>query len=396
MARLIPGRLCRVALLLLCHALPAAGQEAWLVTYGPGKEVWERFGHNALWLRDTERDLDHVFSFGYFEIDEPGFHLDFARGRMRYFGSASTPEREFAFYRMRDRSIAIQRLNLDHRQIRQLHGLLYEAIFPIPQYYDYDYFFHNCSTWLRDLIDEVTGGGLRSQFEAWPARMNFRDHIRRLNEDRVGLHIGLNLLLGPEIDRPRSAWEEAFLPGALAHWVGRARVGGEPLVLESEQLYASVTHRRPDSPGGLWWFYGGLGLLSLALILMPLMLGNSFWPLLPWRLAVVVTGLGGLVIVLMWFGTAHDVIAGNAMVLMLNPAWLLVLLPLAGFAARLLWWLLLAGACAGAIVLGWPEGPQYRGELLAWLVPMLAGMFLLARWRPESGSAGAESISRPR
>ena len=25
----------------------------YLVTFGPGPAVWERFGHNALWIRDT-------------------------------------------------------------------------------------------------------------------------------------------------------------------------------------------------------------------------------------------------------------------------------------------------------------------------------------------------------
>ncbi|MFW5816276.1 MAG: hypothetical protein ACOCVP_05415, partial [Wenzhouxiangella sp.] len=70
-------------------------QEAWLVTYGPGEEVWEMFGHNALWLRDPATGLDHTYSFGYFEIDRAGFHLDFARGIMNYYGASSPAEGEF-------------------------------------------------------------------------------------------------------------------------------------------------------------------------------------------------------------------------------------------------------------------------------------------------------------
>ncbi|HSH26330.1 MAG TPA: hypothetical protein VK972_00950, partial [Wenzhouxiangella sp.] len=60
--------------LVLCQGLvlTAQAREAWLVTYGPGQEVWERFGHNAIWLRDAELGLDHVYSFGYFEMDRPG------------------------------------------------------------------------------------------------------------------------------------------------------------------------------------------------------------------------------------------------------------------------------------------------------------------------------------
>ena len=32
--------------------VPANGTEAWLVTFGPGQIYWERFGHNAIWLRE--------------------------------------------------------------------------------------------------------------------------------------------------------------------------------------------------------------------------------------------------------------------------------------------------------------------------------------------------------
>src|SRR5690625_5595600 len=67
-----------VFLMLVSLALPLMAKEAWLVTYGPGHEVWERFGHNAIWLRDSSIGLDHVYSFGYFDMDGPGFYLDFA------------------------------------------------------------------------------------------------------------------------------------------------------------------------------------------------------------------------------------------------------------------------------------------------------------------------------
>ena len=126
---------CRLAgsglaiLLVLMTPVALKAQEAWLLTYGPGEEVWELFGHNAIWIRDQDRDLDHTFSFGYFDLDRPGFHRDFARGIMPYYGAATIAEREFEFYRQRDRSIRAQRLDLSVNQVNQLTGLLNEAIF---------------------------------------------------------------------------------------------------------------------------------------------------------------------------------------------------------------------------------------------------------------------------
>lgn len=363
-------------------ALPAQAREAWLVTYGPGQEVWERFGHNAIWLRDAELGLDHVYSFGYFEMDRPGFHLDFARGIMKYFGSAASPEEEFAFYRMRDRSIRIQKLALDDARIGQLHELLHENIFPIPQYYDYDYFFANCSTWLRDLIDRVVDGQVRAQLEEQPARLGFRDHIRRYNESRLELHAGLMLLLGPMIDRPRTAWEEGFVPEALADWMGTVSVDGEPLVGESETLYASSRHDAPAEPTLQWWSYGLVSLLAALLVAVALRFDPGFWPMLPWRVAVLATGLGGVIVLLMWFASGHEVIDGNRVVLMLNPLWLLMLLPLPRPARTGLWWLLAAAALAGAVLLAWPGSPQYRPQLVFGLLPLLTAMLWIARVRP--------------
>lgn len=384
-------RLWRIGQLLVLlagfgmHA--ASAQEAWLVTYGPGGEVWERFGHNALWLRDAERDLDHTFSFGYFEIDRPGFHLDFARGIMRYYGSAATPEREFAFYRMRDRSITAQRLNLDRAQVHELHQLLYEAIFPIPQYYDYNYFYNNCSTWLRDLIDQVVDGRLRAGLEGKPARLNFRDHIRRFTEDRVELHAGLNLLLGPEIDRSRSAWEEAFVPEALARALGAMEIDGEPLVVETRILYESVNHEVAEHPGSLWWFYALVGIACALGIALAGRRQPSFWNRLPWRAAVIGYFLAASLILLMWFATSHQVVAGNLVLLLVNPLWVALLVPSPPFFRVALWWLLAASAAAGAVLLAVPDGPQYRGELLFWLVPMTAAML----WHARAGNIREEA-----
>lgn len=31
---------------------PPAQPEVWLLTYGPGSSYWQRFGHNAIWLRE--------------------------------------------------------------------------------------------------------------------------------------------------------------------------------------------------------------------------------------------------------------------------------------------------------------------------------------------------------
>ena len=70
--------------------------EVWLVTYGPGEIYWQRFGHNAIWVRDARLGLDHTFNFGFFDFEQERFFLRFLLGRMLYFAAAQRAGDEFA------------------------------------------------------------------------------------------------------------------------------------------------------------------------------------------------------------------------------------------------------------------------------------------------------------
>ncbi|TVS09972.1 MAG: DUF4105 domain-containing protein [Wenzhouxiangella sp.] len=367
-----------VTLLLVLSATgEARSQEAWLVTYGPGEEVWELFGHNALWLRDPERGLDHTFSFGYFEIDRPGFHVDFARGIMLYYGAASPVEREFAFYRARDRSISVQRLALSPDQIRHLHRLIDEAIHPHPQYYAYDYFRANCSTWLRDLIDTVVDGQVYRALADQPARFNFRDHTRRMTVDRPWIHTGIMLLMGPGIDNSISAWEETFLPEALARWLDTVELNGQALVTERRMLHDPQRFQPPEQPRGPWLLLLAVGLLAALVIVVAAWRGGT-WGLLPWRLAVALAGAAGMIVLGMWIFTGHRDTWQNLSLLLLHPLWWLLLVPWSGRVGRTLVAGLAAALAVGSLILAWPGLLQDRADLLALLLPPLLAVLVVA------------------
>ncbi|MGY6587168.1 MAG: lipoprotein N-acyltransferase Lnb domain-containing protein [Wenzhouxiangella sp.] len=361
-----------LALLMGGAQLSASEPEAWLLTYGPGAEVWELFGHNAIWLRDEERGLDHSFSFGYFELDRPGFHLDFARGIMLYFGAAAPIERELAFYRARDRSIKAQRLALSSSQVRELHRLLDEAIFPAPQYYQYDYFFANCSTWLRDLLDQVLDGALRQTLQAEPARLNFRDHTRRLTAHDFWLHHGILALLGTEIDQPRTAWEEAFLPEALAESLDRQLIHGNPLVTETVWLHETDQFDPPRDATGRPLASASLGLAIAMALWLASMTGKGRavrrrWPS---RLTATVLGLLGLAPVGMWLFTGHEATHNNLMVLILNPLWLLLWRRPDAVGQAAIRYLLAGLTLIGALLLAIPGLFQDRLDQVLLLLPV--------------------------
>ncbi len=245
------------SLLLLClltgpswsQEAAETGPEVWLVTYGPGQVYWQRFGHNAVWIRDADLGLDHTFNFGFFDFEQENFFLRFLQGRMLYFSAAQPAANEFAQYIDENRAIRAQRLALTAEQALGLTDFLVEEVQPENRDYLYDYYLDNCSTRVRDVLDAATGGALRDATANVPAAQNFRDHTRRLSQADFWLYLGLELGLGAPVDRPISRWEEFFIPGELAEGVAALALAGDPVVVEDVVIHASTAEPPPARPG---------------------------------------------------------------------------------------------------------------------------------------------------
>ena len=54
------------------------------MTFGPGRQVWERFGHNAIWIHDPVDGTDQAYNYGLFDFHQQNFLLRFVRGQMWY------------------------------------------------------------------------------------------------------------------------------------------------------------------------------------------------------------------------------------------------------------------------------------------------------------------------
>ena len=63
---------------------PGSRLRVWLLTTGPGDAVWERFGHNALRVLDTETGRDVAYNWGIFDFDQVDFVPRFLKGQMLY------------------------------------------------------------------------------------------------------------------------------------------------------------------------------------------------------------------------------------------------------------------------------------------------------------------------
>lgn len=384
----------------------------YLLTMGTGDMVWEKYGHNALWIRDHAAGSDWVYNYGVFDFDSPGYWSRFIRGDWLYQLAVSDIVQTMAQYRYLNRTVIAQELALSGPQKAELQTFLEWNYQPENREYLYDYFLDNCSTRIRDAIDRVLGGALRAATESIPTGTTFRWHSRRLMAGSPIVYTGLHAGLGPAADRPISAWEEMFLPEKVAERVRDLTVAGpdgtpRPLVGSERILYEAVG-RAPDRQAPPNWTltFLAMGVLLAALLgalarasrrsraaRVGFALVGTLWALL---LAV-----GGALLVGLWAFTNHTVAHRNENLFQFDPLALalVVLVPAvaygAGWArrpARAVAIAVAAVAVLGLILQLLPGLDQVNGEIIALVLPptvtLAASLWWMARVERTTGRGG--------
>jgi hypothetical protein len=401
-------------------ASPGEALTIYLMTMGPGDHPFYKFGHNALWVHDEVTGKDRVYNYGTFSFGSAALIPKFFLGRFLYSLSRRGLLGTIREYREENRSIVAQKLNLTPAERAALRDFLTWNFRRENRHYRYDYYRDNCSTRVRDALDQVIGGRLR-QAATGPGSMSYREHTLRLTSDLLLEYLSLLVVLGPLVDAPVSRWEEAFLPEKLQELVQDVTVpgpkGDEPLVLEQTVLLeAARLPARKEPPRWLGWFlFAGLGAGgSLA------MLGWAGRARRGLRIAEgvllgalgVVAGFLGTSFCLLWALTDHQVAYRNENILQCAP-WLFALPVLCVGVARgrqpsTRRALVLCAAAAAASVLGivlkiLPWFHQSNALVIAFALPLWSGAALGMRWldraagnaprarKPVSRRQGAES-----
>ena len=346
-----PGRprpvLLAAALLLLAAPRARAaepGEELTIsaLTMGPGDHPFFKFGHNAILVQPREGP-GTVFNFGTFGFDQPNLIPKFLKGRLMYWLSVSSENQTMASYVGANRTIEAQELDLTPAERWGLFQRLLENARPEKREYLYDYFWDNCSTRVRDVIDVTISGQLRTAGQA-PAAMTLRAHALRLTSDLLWEYLGLHFGLGSPTDRPMNAWQESFLPEKLRDLLRTVQVqregGVRPLVKSERVLFAA---RRPPKPAQpphweLWFTLVGLGVGGLLVLLGLVARGQPAGRVLLGLLTSVLglaLGLLGLILLCLWLFTNHKATHANANILVCAP-WTVALAPL-GIGVALGW-----------------------------------------------------------
>ena len=386
---------------------PADELTVYLMTMGPGKAVWERFGHNAIWIHDPGRGTDKAYNYGLFDLRQERFLVRFLQGRMWYWMQGFPAASYVQLYRRANRSVWIQELEMTPEARRQLQAFLEWNELPENRFYHYDYYRDNCSTRVRDALDRALGGRIRDYAGTLATGKTYRFHTRRLTANDPLVYTGLLLGLGQPVDREISAWDEMFLPLALRDHIRNITVGGPrgsqvPVVRSEQTLFESTD--MPPSPTPPFWLpaYVALGVAVAAATVVLANAGTTrpaarrgFTALAGgWTL---LAGIFGLVLAGLWAFTDHAAAYQNENLLQMNPLQL-ALFPMlvrsTSNATRLRVWVagfLAALSLAGVLLKLVPGFYQVNGEIIGLALPIhlgvAAGCYHLSRCIPSRASA---------
>lgn len=330
-----------------------------LVTFGPGDEIHQYFGHNALLVQDKQRGLGALYNFGMFSFG-PDMLPKYLQGQLEFWAAATPVRPTFEQYMEDNRAIRVQELNLSPHKRRMLAERLVYYTEPAHRSYRYHHYENNCSTKVRDLIDFAVDGQLKRAASV-PGRFTYRGDTRRYTEHDPIIHMLLLLWMNDSMERPIRRYDEAFLPEELERLVAVAQYRDDngvrvPLVKLHYTVFQARRAAVPLAPSRAW---PGLLAVGLAIGLSAVLLGR--WLRTGSRIARVllgfhhmliglVIGVPGLVLFLFLF-TSWDVTHYNENLFLANPITFLAF-PLGFWSAvgskRALRWLSLVWLALGA------------------------------------------------
>ncbi len=315
-----------------------------LLTCDPGDELYSTFGHSAIRVRDLDSGRDLVFNYGTFDFNTPFFYVKFIRRTLDYQLSLTTTENFLYEYDYFKRNVREQELALSEAQARDLVAFLQNNYRPENRSYRYDFFFDNCSTRIREMLETVLGSSLKWNHPTDVPSKSFRNIIDEYVYPLPWSDLGIDLALGAVIDRTANENEKLFLPDYLEAAFQRATIIGDgperALVAENHTVYDF-----PDTEGQQWDFSSPyLVFWALAIIVGLITFFGFRNKRLYYGLDIgifTILGLLGLLVVFLWFFTEHSQTKYNwnllwAFPLHLIVAWYLLVKPLHPLVKKLL------------------------------------------------------------
>jgi hypothetical protein len=292
-----------------------------LLTCDEGTEIYTLFGHSAIRVYDPENGVDDVYNWGMFSFSESEleFGYDFAKGRLKYFLGKQKFQNfiyEYLFYK---RGVREQVLNLNQAQKESLYSALQKNYLPENRAYQYDFFYDNCSSRIRDIITSSIGENLQLATHEDDSNYSFRQLIDIRLKQNPWLDLGIDLVLGAKIDDKASNFHLMFLPSYMEIILDNSFIKDEngkkqPLIQNKSILLLSEKEldKAPTNTANYFWI---VLIFTLIVGVINTKWLNNFW----FGTLLFIGALLSIVLVFMWIGTDHQATKENLNLIWASP-----------------------------------------------------------------------------
>ncbi len=303
-----------------------------LLTCAAGEEIYSLFGHTAIRYENYTRGIDLVFNYGVFDFDTPNFVLRFALGETDYQLGINDYQMFAAQYFQMGRDVWQQELNLYPKEKEKLAALLKENYKPQNRVYRYNFFYDNCATRPRDLIEKAIEGNVQyaDDMSTPDTNTSFRDILHTYSKEHPWSRLGMDLCMGAKADLPINRRTMMFVPFYLQKYFGQAQIKDNngmlrPLVLrESKILDTNNTlqdNKTPDfTPQQLAWI---LLILMNAITAYGCMRRKSLWGID--LVLFLAAGVAGCILAFLALFSQHPAVSPNYLLFVFHPLHLLCL-----------------------------------------------------------------------
>ena len=350
-------------LLLLCElnifaqtrslTLPTDTADTWqvsLITCGPGIEVYNQFGHTAIRMKNVSRNIDLIYNYGIFSFNTPNFVLRFTLGKTDYLLGIQAYQDFVDWYAYCNRDVREQVLNLSIEEKNTLIGLLNENYKPQNRTYRYNFFYDNCATRPRDLIEKCLQSKLQyaDDMTTTSTGQSFRSIVHEFTANNSWSQFGIDLCLGSEADKPISRRAMMFIPLYLEKYFDKATIlphernnnssreknknlvgeksnGTYPLITESKQLVTipeadKVQEDTPFTPFRCATF---MFIVTTVLTIYEIRSRKSMWGFD--LILFTAAGIAGCMLAFLATFSEHPTVSPNYLLFLFQPLHLLLL-----------------------------------------------------------------------
>ena len=287
--------------------------EITVITCGSGEELYSTFGHSAFRVHDINNKLDRVYNYGTFNFKTENFYLKFTQGKLLYELRAYSFGNFLRTYHYENRWVKGQILDLTGQEKQTVYEFLENNAKPENRAYKYDFFYDNCSTRIYDVLENTLNDKIIFDNNFDKSNLTHRDLIQKYLGDLPWSDFGIDLALGSVIDRKATAKEYMFLPDYVFNALEKVKINKngnkEPVVKRTEKIL--LDFKDPS----LKTFFTPLIVFSLLALLVLWLtyrdLKNRSRNKILDYIIFIVTGITGVVVLLLWFATDHSTTKDN-------------------------------------------------------------------------------------